>query len=302
MLKIIPAILFVIFMNFSVVHANMDGCVFDVQAAGCGDNVEFHITVIYDDNSDPTPLWHTADLECNASSGKFKRQLAAYANTLKAVVHTEITEETGFKAMFKEVADYWNIPQAWAEAISMAESRQHPWALNIEGVGYYFETKEQVLAAAEEAWAAGQSFDVGLMQVNSFWLKKYNIPLEAVFDPLANIYMGGYVLKEEIKQHGLTAQAIGAYHSPNPDRARRYAETVLSLLENPQTGQNQLSEKVYAVPVQPQVKPDFNASALMLVQSTKITVANDNNLKVTFNADEKNMKVVSRTYGNTDSE
>lgn len=301
MLKIIPAILFVVFMSFGVGHANTDGCVFDIQVAGSGDNAEFYITVIYDDNSAPAPPRHTADQGSNAGIGKFKRQLAAYANTFKAVAHEEATDATGFKSMFKEVAAYWNIPQEWAEAIAMAESRQHPWTLNIEGVGYYFETKEQVLAAAEEAWAAGQSFDVGLMQINSFWLKKYNIPLEAVFDPLANIYMGGYVLKEEIKQHGLTAQAIDAYHSPNPDRARRYAETVLSLLENPQTGQNPVPEKVYAVPVQPQTKPGFNASAPMLVQSTKTTVANDNNLKVTFN-DEKNMKVVSRTYGNAAGE
>lgn len=283
-------------MSFSVVHANTDGCVFDVQVAGSGNQAEFYITVIYDANPDPrSPRYN------DAGTGKLKRQLAVCSNTVKAVTHKEITDESSLKSMFKEVADYWNIPQEWAEAISMVESRQHPWTLNIEGAGYYFETKEQVLEAAQEAWTAGKSFDVGLMQVNSYWLKKYNIPLEAVFDPLANIYMGGYVLKEEIKQHGLTTQAIGAYHSPDPDRGRRYADTVLNLLENPQTSQKAPTEKVFAVPVQPP-KASSNALAPMLVQSNKTAVANDNSFKVTFNASEKNMKVVSRADDDTNGE
>lgn len=141
-----------------------------------------------------------------------------------------------FQPMFSEVAEHWQIPTSWAVAIAKTESGLKPWALNIEGESFFFESKDEALEAAQVALDAGKSFDCGLMQVNSFWLKKYNIPLDAIFDPLANIYMGGFILKEEIKRHGLNARAIGAYHSPNEDRARAYANMVLSLLEQGPVG------------------------------------------------------------------
>jgi len=83
---------------------------------------------------------------------------------------------------------------------------------------------------ARQAKAEGCSFDSGIMQVNNFWLKKYGIPLEAAFDPLANIYLGSWILKQEIGRHGQTWGAIGAYHSPNESKRRRYAEMVKGAL------------------------------------------------------------------------
>ena len=68
------------------------------------------------------------------------------------------------------------------------------------------------------------------MQVNNFWLKKYDIPLEAALDPLANIYLGSWILKQEIHKHGQTWSAVGAYHSPNKTRGRKYAEMVKDAL------------------------------------------------------------------------
>ena len=143
--------------------------------------------------------------------------------------------------MFKEVARHWEIPETWAVAIAKTESGLKPWALNIEGQGYFFASKDEAMEAAAAALETGRSFDVGLMQVNSFWLKKYGIPLDAAFDQLANIYLGGFILKKEVERHGLTSEAIGAYHSPTEDKARAYADKVLKLLD--ETG------------VQPVVKP-----------------------------------------------
>lgn len=138
----------------------------------------------------------------------------------------EDNQTQDFAPMFSEVAEHWQIPENWTVAIAKAESNMKPWALNIDGESFFFKTKDEAMEAAQVALDAGRSFDCGLMQVNSFWLKKYDIPLEAIFDPLANIYMGGFILKGEIKRHGLNAKAIGAYHSPNPDRARAYANMV----------------------------------------------------------------------------
>ena len=131
---------------------------------------------------------------------------------------------------FEEAAHAWDVPASWTQAIAHVESGLSPWALNIEGKGYRFDSKEKALAKAKEAEAEGRSFDSGVMQVNNFWLKRYGIPLEAALDPLANIYLGSWILKQEIARHGENWNAVGAYHSPNADRGRRYAEMVKGAL------------------------------------------------------------------------
>jgi len=133
-------------------------------------------------------------------------------------------------SMFEEAAQFWGVPVTWTQAIADVESGSNPWSLNIEGKGYKFASKEKAVATAKHAEAEGRSFDSGIMQVNNFWLKKYGIPLEAAFDPLANIYLGSWILKQEIARHGQTWEAVGAYHSPNEAKGRRYAEMVKGAL------------------------------------------------------------------------
>jgi len=132
--------------------------------------------------------------------------------------------------MFVETANALNVPASVTQAIARVESSGSPWALNIEGRGYIFPSKEKALEKAKEAAAEGRSFDSGVMQVNNFWLKKYGIPLEAAFDPLANIYLGSWILKQEMARRGQTWDAVGAYHSPNEEKGRRYAEMVKEAL------------------------------------------------------------------------
>ena len=131
---------------------------------------------------------------------------------------------------FQEAAQFWGVPVAWTQAIADVESGHNPWALNIEGKGYQFASKEQALAMAKKADGESRSFDSGIMQVNNFWLKKYGIPLEAAFDPLANIYLGSWILKQEIDRRGQTWEAVGAYHSPDEVRGGKYAEMVKEAL------------------------------------------------------------------------
>jgi soluble lytic murein transglycosylase-like protein len=133
--------------------------------------------------------------------------------------------------MFQEAAETWGVPAALTQAIARVESGMSPWSLNIEGEGYKFDSKEEAVAKAQEARAAGRSFDSGVMQVNNQWLKKYGIPLEAAFDPLANITLGSWILKREIDRHGLNWEAVAAYHSPNPGQGRKYAEMVKKALD-----------------------------------------------------------------------
>lgn len=132
---------------------------------------------------------------------------------------------------FMEPCRAYNVPLALALAIARQESGTRPWTINVAGKAYFPATREEAAAIAAKALEEGRSFDVGIMQVNSFWLKKYHIQVEEVLDPRSNIAMGVWILAREIQRYGLTWQAVGAYHTPlerNPDRARRYAINVIN--------------------------------------------------------------------------
>ncbi len=136
---------------------------------------------------------------------------------------------------FVDPCSNYNVPIALALAIARQESGTRPWVINVAGKSYFPESRSEAYAIADQAYNAGQSFDVGIMQINSYWLKKYRIAIEEVLEPQKNIAMGVWILAREIQRYGLTWQAIGAYHTPlarNPDRARAYASSVISLMRS----------------------------------------------------------------------
>ena len=146
---------------------------------------------------------------------------------LVAGIEAEENQASFFEAAAQEV----DVPPELTRAIARVESGGTPYALNVEGRGYFFDSKEEALAAASEAQAAGKSFDSGVMQINNWWLKRYDIPLEAVFDPAANILLGSWILRQELDRHGDTWTAVARYHSPNTDRGNQYVALVRRALE-----------------------------------------------------------------------
>uniref|UniRef100_I2PX39 Soluble lytic murein transglycosylase-like protein n=1 Tax=Desulfovibrio sp. U5L TaxID=596152 RepID=I2PX39_9BACT len=124
----------------------------------------------------------------------------------------------------------YGAPKALARAIAHHESGLRPWAMNIEGRPILHASKEQALAVARAALQAGLSFDVGVMQINSWWIRRYHLPLEVVFEPRGNVQVGVWILAQSIKRFGLTWQAVATYHTPNPERGRAYAAAVLARL------------------------------------------------------------------------
>ena len=142
-----------------------------------------------------------------------------------------------YEEQFKNAANEVNVNVDLAKAVAQVESRHHPWTLNIAGRSFFFDTKEEALAAAERAKAAGKSFDTGIMQVNNWWLKRYDIPLETALDPTANILLGSWILKQALNQHPDDKWAgVGKYHSPNASRGERYAAQVRQALERGPVG------------------------------------------------------------------
>lgn len=135
------------------------------------------------------------------------------------------------KRHFQAAASEVNVPAELTQAIARVESGGSPYALNVEGKGYVFASREEALAAAKQAEAAGQSFDSGIMQINNWWLKRYGIPLEAAFEPEANILLGSWILRQELNRAGDVWTAVARYHSPHAGRGERYADLVRQALE-----------------------------------------------------------------------
>src|SRR5579884_4260905 len=62
-----------------------------------------------------------------------------------------------------------------------------PWTINAEGVGHFFDTKADAIAAVQALQAQGiRSIDVGCMQINLMHHPDAFATLDEAFDPLAN--------------------------------------------------------------------------------------------------------------------
>lgn len=76
---------------------------------------------------------------------------------------------------------------------------------------------------------ANGSYDVGLMQINSSWLpmlKRFGISEKDLYEPCISIEVGAWILAHNIRSHGYTWAAVGAYNTPNPQRGLLYAQRV----------------------------------------------------------------------------
>jgi soluble lytic murein transglycosylase-like protein len=133
-----------------------------------------------------------------------------------------------------EACDRWGVPYKLVKAIARQESGWNPWAINVEGRGFMVATKAEALGIAIPAWKRKQSFDTGLMQINSHWLRRFGLSPDYVIEPRRNIILGVWILSKCLEQYGLTWRAVAAYHTGNPDkyieRGRAYAASVISHL------------------------------------------------------------------------
>lgn len=123
------------------------------------------------------------------------------------------------------------VPEKVLHAISLTETgrpdsgrlRPWPWAVNREGKGYWFSSREEALAFARASIAQGRhSFDVGCFQINFHWHGRNFPSVETMFDPDASAAYAARFLRELYEQRGSWPAAAGAYHSQTPERAGTY--------------------------------------------------------------------------------
>ena len=106
-----------------------------------------------------------------------------------------------------------------------------PWTINAEGVGHYYETKAEAIAAVRALQARGvRSVDVGCMQVNLLYHPDAFAPLEQASDPVANArYAAGFLPRLYAQTHDW-AQATANYHSASPALGGPYQRKVAAVL------------------------------------------------------------------------
>lgn len=56
------------------------------------------------------------------------------------------------------------------------------------------------------------TYDIGIMQINNSWLKKYNFTDKYIFHACTNIYFGTFILKQCFDRFGYTWKGIDCYN------------------------------------------------------------------------------------------
>lgn len=133
---------------------------------------------------------------------------------------TELTD------IFDAPCQQYGVPKRLVIAIAKTESSLKPWVVNVAGKDHYPKTKQEALHIIHDAKARGLSHDIGIMQINNYWLKKLNISPETALEPKNNATLGVWILAQEIRRHGYNWTAVGAYHSPTPWRQQAYVQKV----------------------------------------------------------------------------
>ena len=122
-------------------------------------------------------------------------------------------------------------PDWLIEAIARQESSLNPLAVNVAGKSYQPATRQEAEQIIATAQASGKSFDVGLMQVNRWWIDRYGIQAESLLDPEFNRKWGVWILEQAIAKHGLNWRAVGRYHTPHEERGQVYAWRIFNMAQ-----------------------------------------------------------------------
>ncbi len=138
------------------------------------------------------------------------------------------------------------VPDAFLSAIAKVESGRvdpatgtlapWPWTVNAEGVGSFYASKAEAIAAVRALQARGvRSIDVGCLQVSLLYHPDAFASLDQAFDPVANATYAAGFLVGLFHQTGSWPLAAAAYHSQTPTVGAPYERRVLAEWATPDT-------------------------------------------------------------------
>jgi hypothetical protein len=98
-----------------------------------------------------------------------------------------------------------------------------PWTINVDGKGYYFESKAEAIAQVQNLRSRGhESIDVGCMQVNLKYHPNAFANLSEAFEPATNVAYAAKFLHDNYATYNDWIKATAAYHSVTPIYGQQY--------------------------------------------------------------------------------
>ncbi len=128
---------------------------------------------------------------------------------------------------------------ATTQAIVEVESGGNPLAIhdNDTGGSYTPSTRSQAVEIASRLLARRHSIDIGLMQINSWHLRKKRIDCDSLFDPCFNIRTGTEILAAFYRTHRqknpsdppdvTLLKSLSSYNTGTPYHGTRYIAKIL---------------------------------------------------------------------------
>jgi hypothetical protein len=108
-----------------------------------------------------------------------------------------------------------------------------PWTINVAGVGYFYASSAEAIAATKALQASGiSSIDVGCAQVNLLHHPDAFSSIENAFDPKRNADYAARFLKSLHAGTRNWSLATAAYHSKTPGIGLAYARKVMAIWPN----------------------------------------------------------------------
>ena len=138
-----------------------------------------------------------------------------------------------------------HIPDAFLSAIGRVESGRvvassgrvapWPWTINAAGIGHFYATKAEAVAAVYQFQAQGvRSLDVGCLQVSLLYHPDAFASVDQAFDPEVNAAWAARFLLSLHAQTGSWPRAAAAYHSSTPLLGQSYQQKVLAAWAEPE--------------------------------------------------------------------
>jgi soluble lytic murein transglycosylase-like protein len=115
-----------------------------------------------------------------------------------------------FAFCFEEAGKEYGVPPRLLEVLAGTESAMNPRALNLNTNG---------------------SYDIGLMQVNSYWVQVMGLDKDKLAgDPCYNVMTGARILKQCMDRYGYNWEAVGCYNATSLQKKITYSWRVFHAL------------------------------------------------------------------------